>query len=248
MSAAQPSDRAFLGATRARLLAVLEESRQPMTVRELAAAVALHPNSVREQLGALVDAGLVVTSRSSPAASSGASTVARGRPSHRYAARPHPDPSEPYRVLARVLAEQLASAPDAIATSLAAGERWGSRLVEAGMTGAPDRVPTSAEEGHERAIRRLVRVLDEAGFAPDSAVPDPHDVAGRPATIELSRCPFEPVGGDHRPVVCGVHLGMMRGVLRGIGAPVHAVSLEPYPRPGVCIARLAARPADRTEG
>ena len=51
----------LLGMTRSRLLAALEEAGRPMGVRELAASIGLHPNSVREQLQLLIDAGLVVS-------------------------------------------------------------------------------------------------------------------------------------------------------------------------------------------
>jgi predicted ArsR family transcriptional regulator len=93
--------RVLAGLTRSGLLAALRQADGSIGVRELAETVGLHPNSVREQLGQLVDGGRV--SRSI------APLVGRGRPSFRYVAEPEdgdPDPNA-YRELARVLADAI---------------------------------------------------------------------------------------------------------------------------------------------
>jgi predicted ArsR family transcriptional regulator len=197
------------------LLDVLRTTGRPMGTAELADMLGLHPNSVREQITRLVKAGLVEQTAAAP--------VGRGRPALRYAA--HPDPSEPdsYEVLARVLAEQLGRAPDAAAMAEAAGERWGRSLV-----GAADRVTTP-----RAAMDRLIRVLDVAGFAPE--VPTPTS-----ESISLRRCPFETLAHTDTTVVCGVHLGLMRGVLAASGAPVETVTLQPFVEPGRCLAHVAS--------
>jgi predicted ArsR family transcriptional regulator len=51
-------------------------------------------------------------------------------------------------------------------------------------------------------------------------------------------CPFGELAADHRSVVCPVHLGLMRGALDALGAPVEAASLEPFVRPDLCVAHL----------
>ncbi len=211
-----PQDRyrALGGSTRSRLLTVLERAARPLGVRDLSSALDLHPNSVREQLRVLVDAGLVSCEVSAPSG--------RGRPRLLYAPRPVPDAEQPYRVLARVLAEQLERSPDPSAIAIEAGERWGAAM--AGPIGAP----LDAGEARDR----LVRLLDGAGFAPEARgeTSDP---------IRLGRCPFEPLARDHRTVVCGVHLGLMRGVLREYGAPIDAVELHPHAEADVCLAHVA---------
>jgi predicted ArsR family transcriptional regulator len=206
--------RLLAGITRSRLLAVLREAGRPLGVRDLASAVALHPNSVREQLEPLVAAGLVVRSTDPPAG--------RGRPALRYAAaatKPADDEA-PYRELARVLAEELGRRPDASERSLAAGERWGRAAAATERT---------LDEGDARA--RLVRLLDENGFAPEPPIP------GEP--IRLRRCPFGQLARDRGDVVCGVHLGLIRGALQELGAPLDAVRLEPFVAPDLCLAHLA---------
>lgn len=211
--------RVLLGPTRSRLLAVVGEAEHPMGVREIARAMGLHPNSVRDQLRLLVEAGLVTKEVSPPSG--------RGRPSLRYMARPDPDASEPYRSLARVLTEELDRSPETAATATAAGERWGRTMVgPAGTPMAPD-----------EAVRRLIEVLDDAGFAPEP----PADLS---APIRLRRCPFDLLARDHRAVVCGVHLGLMRGALRELEAPLDAVRLEPFVEPDLCLAHLE----ERTDG
>lgn len=202
--------------TRSRLLAALEEAGRPVGVRELAASIGLHPNSVREQLQLLMDAGLVICESTTPSG--------RGRPALRYRARPDPAGDEPYRVLSRVLVEELGRSPDAGPASTRAGERWGRAMTDS--MGAP----TAAGD----AIRRLIGILDEAGFEPEA----PADLT---APIRLRRCPFEALARDHETVVCGVHLGLIRGALRALGAPLDAVRLEPFVEPGVCLAHLEPR-------
>ena len=94
------------------------------------------------------------------------------------------------------------------------------------MTGS-----TGAPMAAGDAIRRLIGILDDAGFEPEAPA-DPT------APIRLRRCPFEALAHDHQTVVCGVHLGLMRGALRALGAPLDAVRLEPFVEPGVCLAHL----------
>ncbi len=218
MTSPQHRHRVLAGFTRSRLLAALRQADGPVRVRELAEAVGLHPNSVREQLDQLVDAGLTIRSVGPPAG--------RGRPGLLYAAGPDADDPDPnaYRELAQVLADALVRQPEAAAVAVTAGERWGRT-----MTGHAAPTPTVAE-----AVKRLVTLLDDAGFAPERP-----DGPGEP--IQLRHCPFEPLARKHPAVVCGVHLGLMRGALRELGAPLDAVRLEPFVAPDLCIAHLGPR-------
>ncbi len=220
MTSLQHRHRVLAGLTRSRLLAVLRQADGPVGVRELAEAIGLHPNSVREQLDQLVEVGLVARSTAAP--------VGRGRPGLRYVARP--DDGDPdlnaYRELARVLADELARQPEPAAVAVTAGERWGRA-----MTVHEASTPTVAE-----AVDRLVTLLDDAGFAPERP-------AGPGAPIHLRHCPFGPPAREHQAVVCGVHLGLMRGALRELGAPLDAVRLEPLVTPSLCVAHLGPREA-----
>ncbi len=216
----QPADRHVILAdpTRRALLDALRDASAPLGVQELARRHGLHPNSVREQLRRLEEAGLV---RGSVAAPSG-----RGRPGLRFEAVP--EPQDPYRLLAGVLADQVAELPDASAAWTAAGERWGHaaagvRAQEAGKAGETETMP--AIEG----------LLAEAGFAPEPLAADDDE-------IRLRACPFLPIERRHLAVVCGIHLGFLKGALRELGSSRDAVAIEPFVEPDLCVARLGRMP------
>ncbi|HEX5828937.1 MAG TPA: helix-turn-helix domain-containing protein [Candidatus Limnocylindrales bacterium] len=200
--------------TRRALLGVLTEAGGPLGVRELAALVGIHVNSAREQLHRLERAGMVRSRVAAP--------VGRGRPVHLFELRPDPD-AEPFRALAGALASEVAQLPGAAAVATAAGERWGHAAVRAPGDAATD-------EGH---LERLAGILDDAGFAPDAPAPGAME-------IRLRACPFLPLEGHQLAVVCGVHLGFVRGALRTLGSDRDAVSIEPFVQPDLCVARLSA--------
>jgi predicted ArsR family transcriptional regulator len=204
--------------TRRALLALLQGAPGPLGVRELAASLGRHANSVREQLAHLESAGLVSVTRANP--------EGRGRPGLRYAAAPVPE--DPYRVLAGVLADELAALPEPATVVEAAGERWG-RSMAAAATG--QRSGNSIGD----PLAALTGLLAEAGFAPDPIARDDDE-------IRLRACPFLPIDRRHLPVVCGVHLGFVRGALRELGSSRDAVAIEPFAGPDLCVARLG-RPA-----
>ncbi len=153
MESPEQRHRVLAGISRSRILQVLGRSAQPMAIRDLAEALNLHPNTVRQHLDQLVEVGLVTSAAASP--------TGRGRPAYLYAATPGSDELDPeaYKKLARVLAEQLTRSSDGTLMALAAGEQWGRGLVR--EAGAPD--------PEVSAIERLVQLLDRAGFAPDAA-------------------------------------------------------------------------------
>lgn len=212
--------RALAGAARGRLLAALRDARRPLGLRELAAAVGLHPNTAREHLRLLADAGLVSSELAPPAG--------RGRPGLRYSADPAAtdagDDPRPYAQLAAVLADQLARTEDPGSAAVEAGARWG-RAVAAGMA------PAETSAG---AMTRMLDLLDQAGFEPEAP-----ERPGGP--IRLRRCPFGRLAVDRERVVCGVHLGLMRGALASVGAPIDASGLEPFVEPNLCLAHFDER-------
>lgn len=212
--------RALAGETRGQLLGALRDAGQPLGLRELAATVGLHANTAREHLRLLVEAGLVTCELAPPAG--------RGRPGLRYSADPAAtdagDDPRPYAQLAAVLADQLARTKDPVAEAVEAGTRWG-HAVAAGMPPAE----TDAD-----AMARILDLLDQAGFEPEA--PERHN-----EPIRLHRCPFGRLAVDRERVVCGVHLGLMRGALASIGAPIDATGLEPFVEPNLCLAHVGAR-------
>jgi predicted ArsR family transcriptional regulator len=207
--------RALADPSRERVLAALVEARKPLDAAELARRVGLHANTVRFHLGRLAEAGLV------------ASTLeARSRPG-----RPHVlyeptaeagEPAEDYRFLARMLATALEAGPDPERQAERAGDRWGRFLIE---RRAPDEPVAAAE-----ATEEVVRLLADQGFAPE------HDNGD----VRMCRCPFKDLAESHGRVICALHLGMLRGALEELRAPVQVVALRPFAEPGVCVVELEA--------
>jgi predicted ArsR family transcriptional regulator len=203
--------------TRRAVLAALDGASAPLGVRDLADALGLHVNSIREQLRRLEQAGLVKVSRAAPRG--------RGRPSLQYTRIAKLE--DPYRVLANALADQVAALPHPRRAARAAGERWGR---EAASMAAGRRDGSASDD-----LAVVHALLDEAGFAPEAVAPAASE-------IRLRACPFLPFDRRHLKVVCGVHLGFIRGALRELGSPREAIAIEPFVGPDLCIARLSRLP------
>lgn len=201
---------------RGEVLAVLRSSDTALSVAQIADRMAVHPNTVRFHLDALSETGQVERVRTE--------TRRRGRPALRYRTVPGMDPAGPrdYRLLAGMLVAALAAEPDAPARGKTAGREWGKRLALA----AP------AERGVP-PVQRLIELLDDAGFAPESTVDD-----DTPDEIGLRNCPFLELAQDHRDVVCPLHLGLMQGALAAWDADIDVGDLTPFSQPDRCVAHL----------
>lgn len=228
-----PSPRPALGASRHRVLEILAAAQEPLGVQDVAARTGQHPNTARFHLDGLVEAGLAVRDaeeRDQP-----------GRPRMVYRATGSEDSAglRSYRVLAEMLTGLVVSAvPQPQQASEQAGEAWGRYLAD---RPAPLRQIDAAE-----GVQRVVKVLESIGFAPETApgsAADPGD-AERPV-IRIRHCPFREIAEEHREVVCSLHLGLMRGVLAEVRAPLTTERLEPFAEPSLCLARLG--PAPRQE-
>ena len=215
---AQESVRA--GVSRQRILELLRAAPDGLGVQELADRTGLHSNTVRFHLDRLVGDGMVqrqVEERGEP-----------GRPRLSFTAAPRPDPardSRNYQFLAEILASYVAGTADhPAAAAVEAGRTWGRYLTERPA-------PYQRISGRE-AVTQLLRILDDIGFAPELATDDPRQ-------IRIPHCPFREVAETHREVVCAIHLGLMRGALDEMGAPVTADRLVPFIEPSLCLAHLA---------
>jgi len=134
-----------------------------------------------------------------------------------------------YRLLAEMLASMIAGVlPDPAATAEQAGREWGSYLAE---QPPPYQPPTAA-----RALGDLTALLDDMGFDPEVA--DPETRLRTPPRILLHECPFREVASRHPAVVCSLHLGVIRGALARMRAPLTAGRLEPFASPGLCLVHL----------
>lgn len=214
-----PQESARAGVSRQRVLELLRSAPAGLGVQELADRTGLHANTVRFHLDRLVADGMAqrhAEERTEP-----------GRPRLSFTAAPRPDPardSRNYQFLAEILASFVAGTVNRPAdAAVAAGRTWGHYLTE---RPAPyRRVP------EEEAVTRLLGILDDIGFAPELAAEDPRQ-------IRIPHCPFREVAEGNREVVCAVHLGLMRGALAELGAPVTADRLVPFVEPSLCVAHL----------
>lgn len=218
------------GASRARVLQTLRQSPEGQGVREMADELGLHINTVRFHLDRLL-AERAVTSRTED-------RTEPGRPRLIFTAVPGGGVDEDrrsYRLLATVLASFVASSvPDPAGAATEAGRTWGHYLTQ---RPAPYR-----STGEQESITELVRILDELGFAPEPG-PSQSGTAESGGSesgreVWLRNCPFLEIAREHRDVACAVHLGLMRGALEEMRAPLTAERLEPFVEPSLCVATL----------
>ena len=119
------SARAELTVAQRRVLELIESAHHPMTAAEVASALGLHHNTVREHLDALIEAGFVEVSTNP--------TGRRGRPALHYASTA-PDPAEvldSYLTLLDAISETLGTSPQAQKLALDIGRRWAQLMSSA---------------------------------------------------------------------------------------------------------------------
>ena len=189
------------------MLTALDAQPEPVTLAELARASGLHPNTLRSHLDPLLDSGAVVRTREP--------VGGRGRPAHRYAASgARPGPAVEITGLAIALAGAIAHvSADPAEEARRAGRGWGRRLTE--------------DPGHRPGV---TPVLDRMGFGPR---PDRDD----PSVIRLTRCPLLAAAREAPAVVCGVHRGLVEGLLHRAGRDT-GVELRPFAQVGACLLRV----------
>jgi predicted ArsR family transcriptional regulator len=198
---------------------VLREQPTGSGAHAVAARIGLHVNTVRAHLALLEEAGLV---ESAPE-----HRGVRGRPRivYRVVETSSVGDQDGYRLLASVLAAGLADGLANPATSAELiGERWGRQFV-GGHDARSDPHPT-----REATVERATALLEAFGFAPRTERNDP-------GAISLHRCPYREVAAEHPEVVCGLHLGSLRGALAEAGH-TSEVSLRPFVTPTTCEVRI----------
>ncbi len=211
-----------LGPTRFQVLSLLRDVGESITAADAARRLGLHPNTVRFHLDTLLESGLVTREpeeRSGP-----------GRPRLLYSATRTASPAEgrSYRFLAELLSGFLADQlPDPAKSAEEVGEAWGRFLTKP--------APPFEKVEESTALATVVDTLDRIGFE-SRPVEDGDDLR-----MEVSHCPFLEVAERHTDVVCSVHLGLLKGTLAQMGAPITAGRLEPMVEPSRCVVWLERR-------
>lgn len=196
------------------VLRALVDQPDLVGVEAVARHLGKHTNTVREQLTALVEAGLVERHR--------APSAGRGRPAWLYGAVQGVGMDDNAE-LAAALAWRIAHhEDDPDEAGRAAGRHWGRALAaERGLTKQPN----------GRAARReVVAIFDELGYHPRAD--------GGLDRVTLGRCPLLQVASVIPDVVCAVHLGMAEQLSEIAGQDPSRVSLRPFVAPGSCLLRL----------
>ncbi|MBO0688556.1 MAG: helix-turn-helix domain-containing protein [Candidatus Dormibacteraeota bacterium] len=220
--------RALADSSRVRILEELQRAESPLDAAELAGRVGLHHNTVRSHLQVLSKAGLITAEpewRDGPG---------RRRVVYRPAPEAPPEESGGFRLLAYILASHLAgSSPDPAAAAVEAGRAWGRYLA--------DRPAPFAKTSPREAMERITGLFERLGFQPEQG-----DDPERPRML-LHRCPFLDLAKTHPEIACSVHLGLIRGALAEVDAPLEATDLEPFVTPSLCVASFGAPRGERKE-
>lgn len=215
-----------LSAARAKILEILREQSTQRTVQELSGLTNQHENTIREHLDALVAGDLVLRTR--PAGNG------LGRPAWVYTADTSSEDrgaKNEYVGLAVALAgliSRTSKNPRQDATY--AGRSWGLTLMRA----TPKFKVAPSNVAKNRA--KVVALLAELGFSPEADA--------RFAKVNLTRCPLLEAANQFPDVVCAVHLGIVQGALKGLGArteEIATITLSPFSHPGACQLNFLAK-------
>jgi len=86
--------------------------------------------------------------------------------------------------------------------------------------------PRGAGKRREHRVARALALLAACGYEPARTNGD----------IRLRNCPFEALANECRPLVCGMNLALLQGVLQGVQARRLRAELDP--QPGFCCVTL----------
>ncbi|MEO8814878.1 MAG: transcriptional regulator [Mycobacterium sp.] len=220
---------------RARVLRLVREHGSAVDATEIAEGMDLHVTTVRFHLDALCEDGMVARTR-----------IKRdgvGRPRTGYiVVHDRLD----YRSLAEVLAMELG---DTVAErrrrAERAGGRWAARIIAkaAADTTGPVEPRSDSDGAVDNQADMIAEIFDRMGFGPELAPATDCSGGQRERTLRLYGCPVRDLARSHPEVSCGMHLGLLRGLLDaksaalGGGGGLHA-ELDPFVEPELCIARV----------
>lgn len=174
----------------------LLEKAEPLSSAEMAEQLAIHANSARFHLDALVELGY--------AERSAVSQGGRGRPRIRYsatAAAPDVSHDHWHKLLTTFVERFVLVLPDSMAQAEDAGVTWGASL---------------ASDDDGQPIQGLVEHAASIGFT-STVTPD---------GLIVERCPYRICEPETLDAICAVHLGMVKGYLQASGANVEPSRLQ----------------------
>ena len=205
-----------LDGVRGQVLRELTRRARPVDVATLTARLGGHPNTIRGHLDVLTAAGLASCT---PQPSS-----TRGRPALGYAVTPAGHVTE-------ALVAYLAERADGAAMARDFGRHWGATLA-----GAGDGPVVGSAVGS--AVELVTATLARMGFSPETAPAGPGS-AGE-LRLRLVTCPLLDAAREQPDVVCGIHQGLLEGLLerQTDDRKGQSVTLAPFAEPGACIVTM----------
>ncbi|MDR0849023.1 MAG: helix-turn-helix domain-containing protein [Propionibacteriaceae bacterium] len=211
------------GGRRTHIIQLLRDSKEPLSVADVADKVGIHINTARFHLESLVDAGLAARETST--------NDGPGRPRVVYTGtlpnQTH-ERAQGYRLLAEILTTAIAqSNPQAGEWLYQVGQEWGRYLTT--------RVPPFTTIDESEIAHRLVDKLDALWFAPELTPEDP-------SKLYLHNCPFAETARQYPTVVCQLHAGMINGSLEEMRSTQRLGELEPSVRRHLCVGTLIPAP------
>lgn len=207
-------------------------SADGLSARELADRFGLHVTTMRFHLDQLVEAGLV-TSRFQRGAGA-------GRPRKLYSIAhgsfDSVPPERSFALLSEILVESLGTNGEQLPPEELAA-RWSRRRVRGQRHESEAREPATTAGQWLGKIGVMVDVLEEWGYVPEVSTTE----AGRQARVALHGCPFIELARRNTALICGIHRGLVRGVLEELGEEGATISLTPFVTPHLCVADITAR-------
>lgn len=241
------------GGRRTHVIQLLRDSREPLSVADVAEKVGIHINTARFHLESLVDAGLADRAaqlRTTP-----------GRPKVLYVGtlpnQTH-ERAQAYRLLADALTTAVAhNLPNATQVMYDLGVTWGKFLTDPPVEG----VQLSEDE----IMTQLMSKLDALWFAPElapiQAANDPDlpivavtsqgkiEAGKLPATqpgvlqtrevMIMHNCPFQTAANRSPEVVCALHAGLINGTLTELGSTRRTLQVTPMVGDHHCAAPIS---------
>ncbi|MCL2470331.1 MAG: helix-turn-helix domain-containing protein [Propionibacteriaceae bacterium] len=195
------------GGRRTHIIRILRDSKEALTVEQVAKKVGIPSNAARYHLESLVDSGLATRE------SQGRTTP--GRPRVAYLGtlpnQTH-ERAQGYRLLAEIMAAGVAqSSTSAGEWMYQIGTEWGRYITCRDESDAP--------VDESRILERLANKLDALWFAPEV-------VEGSPVKIVMHNCPFMDSTRRFPQVVCQLHAGMINGSLEEAHSAYRMVHLR----------------------
>lgn len=205
--------------TEARIVDLLRAADAPLDTATIAARLGLHPNGVRTQLQRLDRGGIVESDTAH-------GEVGRPRTLWRVTPQAIAEADLPHTgwAMARSLARAIPATPARLREVEAAG-------VDLGLELAADIGAAGGTEGQDP----IGRALAALGFAPR------RHFNGAVTRYELCRCPYAEAVRENPAVVCTLHRGVVRGVLKSLGSDAELTGFVPHP-PDIagCIVEITA--------